>query len=78
MADTLTKIVMNCETGEQTIVPLTEEEIAEQQAFAEAIAEEKAALEAEAQAKAAAKQSAQDKLKSLGLSDLEIAAITGA
>jgi hypothetical protein len=41
-------------------------------------AAQKAQEEAEAAAKAAAKQAGQDKLKALGLTDLEIAAITGA
>jgi predicted Fe-Mo cluster-binding NifX family protein len=75
MADT--KIVVNCETGEVAEVELTAEEIAQREADAAAWAEQKAAEEAEAAAVAAAKQSAQDKLKALGLSDLEIAALTG-
>ena len=77
MSETLTKIVVNCETGVTEEVPLTAEEIAQREADAAAWAEQKAAAEAEAAAVAAAKQSAQDKLKALGLSDLEIAALTG-
>lgn len=78
MTETLTKVIVDCSTGEQSVVPLTEEEIAQLEADRAAAEEQRAAAEAEAQAKAAAKQSAQDKLKELGLSDIEIAAITGA
>ena len=77
MSETLTKIVVNCETGVTEEVPLTAEEIAQREADAAAWAEQKAAEEAEAAAVAAAKQSAQEKLKSLGLTDTEIAALTG-
>lgn len=72
------KIIVDCSTGETTIVPLTAEEIAQREADAAAWAEAEATKEAEAVAKAAAKQSAQDKLKALGLSDIEIAALIGA
>lgn len=78
MTETLTKVIVDCSTGEQSVVPLTEEEIAQLEADRAAAEEQRAAAEADAQAKAAAKQSAQDKLKELGLSDIEIAAITGA
>lgn len=74
MADT--KIIVNCETGEVQELELTAEEVAQREADAAAFAAQKAAEEAEASLKAAAKQSAQEKLKSLGLSDIEIAAIT--
>ncbi len=62
----------------ESIIPLTDEEIAERNAqavIAEAERVEQKALEAE---KAAAKESANDKLAALGLSPEEIAAITGA
>lgn len=77
MTDAPTKIVVDCSTGAVEELPLTAEEIAQREADAAAWAEQKAAEEAEAAAVAAAKQSAQDKLKALGLSDLEIAALTG-
>ena len=78
MADRPTKLIVDCSTGERTIVELTDEEIAEReemaaQAEADRLAQEQAAAELQAQ-----KQSAQEKLKALGLTDLEIAAITGA
>ena len=59
MTEILTKIVVNCETGEEQIVPLTPEEIAQREAdaiaFAEAEAERKAAEEAKSALKASAK-----------------------
>lgn len=77
MADTPTKIVVNCETGEQTIVPLTADEIAQKEADAAAYAEAEAQRLAEAQAKAEAKASALAKLAALGLTEEEAAAIAG-
>lgn len=78
MTDTPTKVVVDCSTGETTIVPLTAEEIAANEAAAAEAEAQRLAAEQEAAALAAAKQAAQDKLKALGLNDLEIAAITGA
>lgn len=78
MTDTPTKVIVDCSTGEQTVVPLTAEEIAELEAAAAQAEADRQAAEAEAATLAAAKQAAQDKLKALGLNDLEIAAITGA
>lgn len=72
----MNKIEINIQTGAETIVPMTEEEIAEQEArvaaFAQAeterlVAEEQARLEAEA--KAAAKAAV---LAKLGLTEEEI------
>ena len=77
MTDTPTKVIVDCSTGEQTVVPLSAEEIAQMEAAAASAAEAQAKADAEAAAVAAAKQSAQDKLKALGLSDTEIAALTG-
>jgi hypothetical protein len=78
MSETLMKIVVDCSTGEQTEVALTEEEIAQFETDRISAEKEAKAREAEEAARAAAKQAAQDKLKGLGLTDLEIAAITGA
>ena len=72
------KVIVNCETGEQTVVPLTAEEIAELEAAAAQAEQDRQAAEAEAAQKAALKQAAQDKLKALGLTDLEVAALVGA
>lgn len=59
MSEPLTKIVINCETKEETIVPLTAEEIAQREvdaaAFAAAEAERLAAAESLAALKASAK-----------------------
>ena len=77
MTETLTKIVVDCSTGEQTIVPLTAEEIAQREADALAYAEQQAIQEAEATAKAEAKASAEAKLAAIGLTPSEISAITG-
>ena len=73
-----TKLIVDCSTGVTTEVELTAEEIAQREADAAAFTEQKAAEEAAEQAKAAAKQAAQDKLKALGLTDLEVAALVGA
>jgi hypothetical protein len=71
-----TKIVMDCSTGVESIIELTDEEIAQLEADRAAWAAEQAAREAEAQASAEAKASAQAKLAALGLTPEEIAALT--
>ena len=71
-----TKLIINCETGEQTEVELTAEEISQREADAAAFAVEQAEREAAEAAKAAAKASAESKLAALGLSADEIAALT--
>lgn len=76
MTETLTKIVVDCSTGEQTIVPLTAEEIAQREADAAAYAAQLATQEAEALAKAEAKASAEAKLAALGLTADEIKALS--
>ena len=73
-----TKVIVDCSTGEQTVVPLTAEEIADLEAAATKAEQERLAAEAEAAQQAAIKQAAQDKLKALGLTDLEVAALVGA
>lgn len=78
MTEVPTKIVVDCSTGKTEIVTLTAEELAQRDADAAAAAEQKAQEEADKQAQAAAKQAAQDKLKALGLTDLEVAALVGA
>jgi hypothetical protein len=59
---TPTKVIVDCSTGEETIIPLTAEEIEAAEASAAAFAEEQAAREAEAEALAALKASARAKL----------------
>ena len=62
MTETLTALEVNCETGEQTIRPLTPEEIANGQKMAEEWAKRKEQEELAAEAKAALKASAKAKL----------------
>ncbi len=71
-----TKLIINCETGEQTEVELTAEEIAQREADAIAYAARKAAEDAAEQARLAAKGAAEQKLLSLGLTAEEVAALT--
>jgi len=75
MTEVLNKIVVNCETGEQTIVPLTAEEIAQREVDAAAYAEAKAAKDAEDAAKAAARASLEAKLANLGITVEELATL---
>ena len=70
-----TKVVVNCETGETTVVTLTSDEIAQREADAAAFAAAEAERVAAEEAAAAAKASAQAKLAALGLSAEEIAAL---
>lgn len=68
MSEIKTRVIVDCSTGEQTVVPLTAEEIAELEAAAAKAAEERAVAEAEAAAKAAAKA---DLLARLGITEDE-------
>lgn len=70
-----TRIEIDCSTGIESIIELTDAEVAQMQADAAAAAARKAEEEAEAQAKAAAKASARSKLAALGLTEDEIAAL---
>jgi predicted Fe-Mo cluster-binding NifX family protein len=71
-----TKLIINCETGEQTEVELTAEEVAQREADAAAYAAEQTAKEEAEAAKAAAKASGEAKLAALGLTAEEVAALT--
>ena len=62
MTEVLTKVVVDCSTGEQTLVPLTADEIAQREVDAAAYAEAEAARAAAEEAKAALKASAKAKL----------------
>jgi hypothetical protein len=75
MSEILTRVEVNCETGEQSIIPLTAEEIAQMQASAEAAAEAQAAADAQAAAAAEAKASGIAKLLALGLTESEANAL---
>lgn len=76
MSETLTKIVVNCETGVSAEIPLTGEEIAQREADAAQAEIDRALAEAEATAVAEAKANAQAKLAALGLTAEEIAALS--
>jgi hypothetical protein len=76
MSEIITKLVIDCSTGIETVVPLSPEELAQRELDAAAALEAKAAQDAEIAAKAEAKASAIAKLAAIGLSDAEIAAIT--
>ncbi len=71
----LTKLIVDCSTGQQTEVELTSDELAELETRRAAYAIEKAEQEAKAEAEAAAKASAEAKLAALGLTAEEIAAL---
>jgi len=73
--EVLTKLVVDCSTGEQTVVELTAEEIAQREADAAAYAAVEAERLAAEEARAAAKASAQAKLAALGLTAEEISAL---
>jgi hypothetical protein len=75
---TPTKVIVDCSTGESSVVPLTAEEIAQLEADRAAAEAAQAAAEAEAAAKAEAKASALAKLAALGLTEEEAQAIAGA
>jgi hypothetical protein len=75
--DILTKVIVDCSTGEQTIEPLTAEEISDREAVYAQAQANRAAAEAEATAKAEAKASALAKLAALGLTEEEAAALAG-
>jgi len=77
MAETPTRIEVNCATGEQKVIELTAAEIAELDQMRAKAEEEAAARKAEEDAKAEAKASALAKLAELGLSEEEAKAIAG-
>ena len=70
-----TRIEINCTTGVESIIELTDAEIAQMEADAAAFATAEAAREAAEAAAAEAKASGQAKLAALGLTADEIAAL---
>ena len=73
----LTRIEVNCATGEQKEIELTAAEIAELDQMRAQAEADKAIRDAEKQAKADAKASALAKLAELGLTEDEAKAIAG-
>jgi hypothetical protein len=72
-----TRIEINCATGVESIIELTDEEVAEMEADATIAEEKRQELEAAEAAKAAAGASAVAKLEAIGLTAEEIAALRG-
>ena len=77
MSEVLTKVVVDCASGEVSYIPLTQEELDEREALAAQAEQERLEREAAEAAKAEAKASAQAKLVALGLTEDEIAAVLG-
>jgi len=75
MSEALTKVVINCTTGERQVLALTAEEIAQREADAAAFAVAEAERIAAAEAVAAAKASGIAKLLALGLTEAEANAL---
>jgi len=71
-----TRIEINCTTGVESIIELTDAEVAELAVQAAEAEARKAEQDAAAQAVADAKASAQAKLAALGLTSEEIAALS--
>ena len=71
-----TRIEINCETGVESIIELTDAEVAQMEADAQAAQVRKAEEDAAKVAEEAHKASAQAKLAALGLTADEIAALT--
>ena len=72
-----TRIEVNCTTGVESIIELTDAEVAQMEADRVAAEARKAEEDAAAQASADLKASAQAKLAKLGLTDAEISALVG-
>jgi hypothetical protein len=77
MTEIATKVIVDCSTGESTIVPLTAEEIAQRETDRLAYEAQEATRLAAEEAKAVAQASAVSKLTALGLTADEIAALKG-
>ena len=73
--ETPTKVIVDCSTGEETILPLTADEIAQLETDRAQAEADRAAREAEAATVAEAKASANAKLAALGLTPEEISAL---
>jgi len=71
-----TRIEINCETGVESIIELTDAEVAQMEADRVTAEARKAEEDAVRQAEADAKASAQAKLAALGLTADEISALT--
>ena len=72
-----TKLIVDCSTGEQTVVELTDEEIAQMETDRVAAEAQRAEQEVAEAAKAAKRMSAAEKLRALGLDEAEVSALLG-
>ena len=72
-----TRIEIDCSTGIESVIELTDAEIAQMEADRVAAEARKAEEDAAAKASADLKASAQAKLAKLGLTDAEISALVG-
>ena len=70
-----TKLIVDCSTGEQTVVELTDEEIEQMETDRVAAEAQRAEQETVEAAKAAKRLSAADKLRALGLEEEEVEAL---
>jgi hypothetical protein len=77
MTEIQTKLVVDCSTGEQTVVPLTTEELAQRETDRLAYEAQEAERLAAEEARAEAEASAVAKLSALGLTAEEISALKG-
>jgi DNA-binding NarL/FixJ family response regulator len=75
MTETVMRLIIDCETGEESLVPYTEEELAQRELDSLAAAQAKAIQDAEFAAADAARESAVAKLIAVGLTEEEIAAL---
>ncbi len=75
MTDKPTKVIVDCSTGEQTVVELTDDEIAQMEADRAAAEAQRAEQEAAEAARAAKRDSAIAKLTALGLTADEVSAL---
>ena len=75
MSEVLTKVVVDCSTGEQQVLPLTAQEIADLEAARAQAEADRLAAEEAAAAKEAARQSGIEKLLALGLTEDEANAL---
>lgn len=75
MSETLTKVVVDCATGQQEVLPLTAQEIADLEASAAQAEADRLAAEQAAAEAAAAKASGIAKLLALGLTEEEANAL---
>ena len=75
MTETRVKYVFDCATGQESYIPLTQQEIDEIDAQAEKARLDEEARNIAAASEAAARESARTKLAALGLTEAEVAAL---